>query len=352
VKLHRRWSAIVSAALLSIFVGAATSRAYVLVADRPEKRILKYSDSGAFLGVVVEDPVNWAGPVNGSGPNSMVLSADGTKLYVAALNNIVTRFDFNGTTATNPQVYMSNGASTFNDPGGVILSPNGATVYVSNREFGFGTSVARLDVNGVSQGANLGGGGGGLTGLEFNPGGELLAGIFGSNFMGGGVGGGVLRYDNSAGSFVSLVPNSLNVAGVATLLRHNNDLYLTASVGPDFAGRIGKYNVNTGAPDAAFGTGGLVTPQLSFPAGLTSAADGTGFLVSLLTFTTTGAGRVDKYLWDGTRVGVWADNSTATPSQGFVEATALLDVVPEPASLAMAPALAVGLGLVRRFRRR
>jgi DNA-binding beta-propeller fold protein YncE len=338
------------AALLVLFCWASVSHAYVLIADRPQKRILKYSDSGTLLNVVVQEPLIFTGPtVNTSGPNSIALSPDGTKLYVSVLNNSVVRYDFNGTLASNPQVYTSNGASSIIDPGGVVVSPNNATVYVSNRGGGFLDSVAQLTPNGVSQAADLHGGGiTGRTGLAFTTSGVLLAGTFGTDFMGGGPGGGVVRLN--AGAFTTLVPDSQSTSGVASLMVVGNDLYLTASVGPDFQGRIAKFNASTGAAIAGFGVGGLVTPQLSFPSGLTPAADGTGFLVSMLTFTTTGAGRVDRYLFDGTRVGVWANNSTANPALGFVEATSLLYVpVPEPASIAGMGVLAIA-GIAARRR--
>jgi DNA-binding beta-propeller fold protein YncE len=316
----------------------------VLIADRTENRILKYSNGGAFLNVVVHDAANLAGVGNASGPNALALSPDGSHLYVASLNSSIVRYDFNGTLAANPLKIVSHGASTINDPGGVLVSPDGATVYVANRGFGFSDTIARLSANGVSLGADLSGGGfTGRTGMAFNPAGELLVGTFGSDFMGGGPGGAVLRYDSSSSSFTTLIPAAASLAGVGSMLVHGSDLYLTAAISSDFQGRIGKFNANTGAADGSFGVGGLITPQLSFPAGLASTSDGSGFLVSLLTFADTGAGRVDRYLFDGTRVGVWANNSTSNPAQGFVEATALLSVVPEPTTLSGAMAAAAAL---------
>jgi hypothetical protein len=347
-----RRGGVLFAAVVLVLWGAASAQAYVLIADRPQNRILKYSDGGSFLGVVVEDAANLGGVGNQAGPNALALSPDGSKLYVASLNSSVVRYDFNGTTAINPQKYISNGQSTIVDPGGVIVA-NGATVYVANRAFGFTDTVARLDPNGVSQGSDLTGGGfTGRTGLALNPAGELLVGTFGTDFMGGGPGGGVLRYDVGADSFVPLVTASQATSGIASLLVNGNDLYLTASVGPDFQGRIAKFNATTGTADASFGTGGLITPPLSFPAGLTRTGDGTGFLVSMLTFNNTGAGRVDRYLFDGTPQGVWANNSTANPALGFVEATALLQVVPEPSAFAGAMLLALAWPVCRRGVRR
>jgi hypothetical protein len=352
VKLNRRLFFLNLVAALAAFFHAASASAWVLVADRPTNRILRYSDSGQFINVVVEDALNLGGVGNASGPNALALSPGAnSRLWVASLNGSVVRYDFNGFTASNPLKITSNGASTINDPGGVLLTPNGATVYVSSRGFGFSDVVARLNPDGTSQGADFGGGGfTGRTGLAFRPGGDLLAGVFGSDFMGGGPGGGVVRLDS--GAFVPFIANSQSISGVGSLLVEGNDLYLTAAIGPDFQGRIAKFNATTGVPDATFGTGGLITPGVSFPAGLAATRDGSGFLVSMLHLTDTGAGRVDRYLFDGTHQGVWANNSNANPALGFREATALLTYVPEPSTLAGGALLAVGCAVWRRFCRR
>src|SRR5688572_782116 len=182
----RRTAIFFTGALGLVLWGAASAQAYVLIADRPQNRILKYTNEGAFLNVLVQDAANFGGPGNQSGPNALALSPDGSKLYVASLNGSVVRYDFTGEALINPQKYISNGQSTIVDPGGVIVSPDGATVYVANRAFGFTDTVARLDPNGVSLGPDLNGGGfTGRTGLAFNPNGELLAGTFGTDFMGG-----------------------------------------------------------------------------------------------------------------------------------------------------------------------
>ena len=351
MKFNRRLFVLQLVAALAAILHAASASAWVLIADRLTNRVLRYTDSGQFLNVVVEDPVNLGGVGNASGPNALALRADGNQLWVSSLNGSVVRYDFNGFNATNPLKITSNGASSINDPGGVLLTPNGATVYVSSRGFGFSDVVARLNPDGTSQAADLGGGGfTGRTGLAFRPGGDLLAGVFGSDFMGGGPGGGVVRLDG--GAFVPFIANSQSIAGVASLLVNGNDLYLTASVGPDFQGRIAKFNATTGAPDATFGTGGLITPGVSFPAGISATSDGTGFLVSMLHLTDNGAGRVDRYTFDGTHQGVWANNSNANPALGFREATALLTVVPEPSTLAGGALLVVGWASWRRFWRR
>jgi hypothetical protein len=354
LSLRRGWAAEPQVSVFSLIVllcWSAPSDAYVLVADRPQNRILKYSDAGAFLGVVVQDAANLGGVGNASGPNAISLSPDYTKLFVTSLNGSVVRYDFTGYTtmvATNPFKITS---AAITDPGGVLTHPDmgSTTFHVSNRGFGFADNIAQFNYDGTPAGAGFSGGGfTGRTGLARSPNGSLLAGTFGTDFMGGGPGGGVLSYD-ADGTVHDLVPASSSLAGVASLHVHGSDLYVTASVGPDFQGRIGKFNVLTGAPDASFGTGGLITPPLSFAAGLTGTNDGAGFLVSMLTFATTGAGRIDRYLYDGTHVGVWANNSSANPALGFVEATAILSVVvPEPATAAGGMMIAMGLAGMRR----
>jgi DNA-binding beta-propeller fold protein YncE len=223
MKLHRRWSLLALAALAIVAANVAVSSAYVLVADRPLDRILKYSDSGSFLGVVVQDVPNMGGSGNTHGPGSFTLSPDGSKLWVASLNNKVIRYDFNGTTASNPLVVTSNGSSTISDPGGIILNPAGTTVFVANRGFGFSDAVARLDANGVSQGADYQGGGfTGRTGLAYGPGGTLLAGTFGSDFMGGGPGGGGVKLDAGTTSIVPIVAHDPTHARHSSLLVRGN----------------------------------------------------------------------------------------------------------------------------------
>ena len=344
--------ALATALLLTVGL-ASTSHAYVLIADRPQNRIVKYSDSGTYLGVVVQDAANLGGVGNASGPNSLAVSSDFTKLFVTSLNGSLVRYDFNAATlvATNPLRVTSTLDQIINDPGGVFVHPTLGSIFVSNRGFGFADNIEQYDSNLTPVNAGWSGGGfTGRTGMALSPNGSLLAGTFGSDFMGGGPGGSVLSFDANGNPQV-LVPASPALAGLGTLLVNGQDLYLTAAVGVDFQGRVAKFNALTGAPDMSFGTNGLVTPQISFPAGLMATSDGTGFLLSMLHFTDTGAGRVDRYLFDGTRVGVWAENSFADPSLGFAEATALLYVpVPEPTTVGGSAIILAALVMRRRRR--
>jgi sugar lactone lactonase YvrE len=358
VILRPRWAAAILAVLTLSFVAAQVSHAYVLVGDRLTNRILKYSNGGSFLGVVVDDDANLgSGSGNNIGISAVTLSPDLTQLYVGTLDNKVVRYDFNGTTATNPAVYTSNGASTISGPGGLLFSQSGSTLYVANRgAFANLTTVAQLDANGVSAGANLTGGPTtGRTGLAYDPNGTLLVGAFGSNFSPTGApGGGVLKFDSGSNSFVDLVPQNTALAGTSGLLVNGNDLYVVASVSTNFfQGVVGKFNATTGAVDGSFGTGGYVTPEVSFPASITASADGSGFLLGMLNAVVNGGGRVDRYGFDGAQLGVWASPVSAVDEAlGFREATALLTVVPEPATLTGAFVALVTLGgIARRVRR-
>jgi hypothetical protein len=354
VKSLRRFALISFAALALAAIGSTTSNAYVLVGDRPTNRVLKYSNDGQFLGVVVQDDVNLgSGSGNNIGITTMTLSPTGSHLYVGTLDSKVVRYDFNGTTATNPAIYVTNGGSTISGPGGLIFSPDGNTLFVANRgPFANLNTVAQLDANGVSAGANLSGGPTtGRAGLAYGPGDTLLVGAFGSNFSPtGDPGGGVLKFDGGSNSFVDLVPQNPALAGVSNLLVNGNDLYVVAAISNNFfGGAVGKFNATTGAVDSAFGVGGYLTPEISFPASIAPAADGNGFLLGMLHVQTTGAGRVDRYAFDGTRLSTWASPvSLENQALGFHEATALLTVVPEPATLSAAFAAIVVLGGVAR----
>lgn len=332
-------------ALAVLLVCTSPAQAYVLVGDRPQTRILKYSDSGTYLGVVVSDAANLMGmSPNDGGPSAMVLSPDGTKLYVASGNNNIVRYDFNGTTAVNPLVFTSNGSSTVNGPSGLLFSADGSTLYVGNRGFG-SSNVARFSPAGVSLGANLTGGPStGRTDLAIGPSGELLVATFNAPTQPAGV----LRFDPNTSQFVDLIAPTATLSGITSLLVSGNDLYVAAGFGPEFAGRLAKYTITgtTAAADVGFGLGGAIIPPVAFPSSLTPSAQG-GMLMSMLGFV-AGQGRVDRFGFDGTNLGVWA-TATADPQNGFTEPSVLLQVVPEPGSLLTAiVALAAGIAARRR----
>jgi DNA-binding beta-propeller fold protein YncE len=289
------------------------SAAELLVADRLTNRVLRYSESGSFLGVLLADTVNL------SEPNGLALSPDGTKLYVASRqNNRVVRYDYHGTSATNPAVVINSG---INVPASLQFSGDGSRMYVSNLGAAFdGATVGQFNFDGTSAGSDLTGGGPtGRSGLALAPDGRLLV----SSFQNGAV----LRYNQGTSAFEPLVEANAALAGAGNLLVSGNDLYVAAG----FSGAVMKFDATTGAPNAAF------TPiaGLEFPASLSLAPDGNGFLVGVLGLT-DGAGRINRYRFDGALVGTFASNSNSNPALGFREATGMLvSPIPEPATAAL-----------------
>jgi DNA-binding beta-propeller fold protein YncE len=313
--------------LLFGFVGS-NDAAELLIADRLSNSVYRYSESGAFIGVLVSDPANL------SEPNGMALSPDLTKLYVASrLNNQVVQYDYNGTSATNPVVLISSGVD---GPASLLFSADGSKLYVSDLGTFFnGVTVGQFNPNGTSAGADLMGGepaqqGQGRTGLAFAPGGELLVGRFQN--------GGVLRYNSTTSSFEDFIAPELGLIGTGNLLVNRNDLYLAAG----FAGRVAKFNATTGAPDASFAVGGL-----GFPASLSFAPDGNGFLVGDLAGG-GGTGQINRYAFNGTFLGIFAD-SVSDPALGFTDASGLLvSPIPEPSMLILGALAALAGAMVMR----
>jgi DNA-binding beta-propeller fold protein YncE len=317
------------AMLLSWFAAAADATE-LLVADRLTNRVLRYGESGAFLGVLLEDAVNLAEP------NGMALSPDNTKLFVASRNNNrVVRYDYNGTTATNPTVVIDSGLDV---PSSVLFSADGSRMFVSNLGALFnGSTVGQFNPTGTSAGADLTGGAAtGRSGLAFTPGGQLLV----SSFQNGAV----LRYNQAASTFEPFISNP-GLAGAGNLVVTGNDLYVAAG----FTGAVMKFDATTGAPSATF------TPiaNLEFPASLALAPDGNGILIGILG-ATNGSGRIDRYSFNGALIGNFALNSNSNPALGFREATGMLvSPIPEPSTAALGAIalLAIGVAFRRRSRR-
>jgi DNA-binding beta-propeller fold protein YncE len=309
---------------MSMFAVAADA-AELLVSDRLTNRVYRYSDSGSFLGILLDDSVNLAEP------NGMALSPDNTKLYVASRNNgRVVRYDYNGTTATNPTVVINSGLDV---PASVLINADGSRMFVSNLGSLFnGATVGQFNPSGTSAGPDLTGGGAtGRSGLAFSPGGQLLV----SSFQNGAV----LRYNQASSSFEPFIANPA-LAGAGNLLVTGNDLYVAAG----FTGAVMKFDATTGAPNASF------TPiaNLAFPASLALAPDGNGFLVGVLG-AANGTGTIERYSFNGTLVGTFANNSNSNPTLGFREATGMLvSPIPEPSTMVLGTLALVGVALCRR----
>jgi hypothetical protein len=277
----------------------------VLVSDRLTNRILRYDVDGNFAGVVVDDPNNLDQPAG------MTLSPDRTRLYVASQqNNSVVRYDFDGTTATNGTVFINSGIAI---PSSLLFSADGQTLYVSNLGFAFdGNTVSQFDPNGTSAGADLTGGGStGRTGLAFDPSGNLMVGAFQE--------GSVLKYNTGTAMFETFIGPDVNLAGAGNLLVNGNDLYVASLSFVAGAGTALKFDATTGDENLTF------NPIFGedFPASLSLAPDGSGFLLGILGVS-DGTGRIERYSFDGTFLGTFASNSGGDPNAGFSEATGLL----------------------------
>lgn len=330
------------AALAAGFVAATVAQAgEYLIADRMSNRVLRYSEGGDFLGVLINDPINL------NEPAGITISPDSSKIYVTSrLNSAVVEYNYTGNSASFSQSITAATAtpSTIDAPASVLFTPDASKFYVSNLgAFANSTAVAQLNADGTSAGADLGGGpGNGRSGLAYTPSGDLLASSYGFAPTGG-----VLRYDSVAGSFVDFIPQSANLRGAANLLVDGDDLYVVAG----FGGRVGKYDANTGAIDSGFGTGGFIT-GLAFPASIALSPSGDSLLVGILG-ATNGSGRIDEYDLSGNYIDLWADNSNLNPSQGFREATGIAysTIIPEPAAGLLGVLGFALFGLVARGRR-
>jgi DNA-binding beta-propeller fold protein YncE len=346
--------------LLSLCVAIAASGGEYLVADRIGHRVLRYSESGNFIGVVLDDSTLGTGNSFG-GISALAISPDQTKLYVAdRVGQRVAVYDYNGTSSSFAFNIFANGDSSIEVPGGILFSQDGNTMYVSSVGFtAMDQNVARLSPAGVSAGLDLGGGPAtGRSGMAFDPQGRLL--VTSLDFGGDG---GVLRYNSGLNvfePFITVAPGSGQLGAAASLLVVGEDLYVTAGTG----GRLGKFDALTGALDTNFGDNGYVK-MLSFPASLALGPNGNTLLVGNLGggFPNDATNRIEEYDFEGVPVGdgVWADNTFAQnfpggmPSDtwfGFSEPTAIVhtDVIPEPTALMIAFVAVCCGGLLPRRR--
>jgi len=284
----------------------ATAAPQVLVVDRITSRVLSYDVNGNLIGVVLDDPNHL------DEPNALALSHDRTQLYVTSREgDAVVRYDFNGTTASNPQVLIDSGV---NGPANLLFSDDGQTLYVANLGdqgmAGFdGSSVSQFDPNGTSAGPDLTGGfASGRSGLAFDPAGNLMVSAFGE--------GTVYKYNSGTQSFETFIGPESQLAGAGNLLVVGNSVLVPGG----FSGSVLKYDATSGVEDTGFGP----IFGLEFPASLALAPDGSGFLLGILGFA-DGTGRIEKYTFDG-ELSETYPNSSADPNQGFAEASGLLTI--------------------------
>lgn len=318
----RRWLPLVAVGIASCAAQVHSLRAEeILVVDRLTNSVYRYSTGGNFLGTLLTDATNL------NAPDGLVVSPDLSKLYVASSqNNQIVRYDYdyaNGT-AANPTV-IADATNGINFPDGMKFSADGSTLYVANLN---GTGIAQLNPDGGNAGPNIGGGSSfAFSGLDFAPGGELLAAGFD--------GGTVAKSDPAFTSMSDLVaPNPLIQTAAGVLVQGNN-LYVTGL----FTGQLNRFDATTGAIDPGFNVSGL-----EFPQALLTAPDGNSLLVGILGLS-NGTGNISHYATDGTFLGVFA-----AAGSGFTEATAFIKV-PEPSSLALGGCALATVLLVARRRR-
>ncbi len=324
-------------ALIGLLSTACTSAVHggVIVADRLTNSVFRYSDTGVYQGLVVQDATNL------NQPSGIALSPDQSKLFVASSQNSqVVRYDFNAVsgTASNPTVF-AQAANGLSFPSSILFSQDGNRIFVSNLG---GTGVAQFNLDGSSAGAPINGliGGGAIfqySGLEFAPNGDLLVGGF-QDFPAG-TSGSVARSNTAITSISDFIAPSTSLNGASGLLVNGNDLYVSGL----FAGNIQRFNATTGALDPSFSLSGL-----AFPQDLMLAPDGNGFLAGVLGIA-NGSGNISRYDFQGNLLGVFASAGAG----GFTEPTSMayFTAVPEPSSLLLVGLATFAAGVSVRRRR-
>lgn len=298
--------------LLAAAAASSAHAADLLVADRLTNRVYRYSESGELLGTVLADPENL------NQPSGIALSADRTQLYVSSFQNLrVMRYDYNPVTGTasNPTIFAEGVEDGIGSPGGIVLSPDGSTVYVANLG---GTGIARLNLDGSPAGAPLMFGSPENTswlqfsGLAWTDTGELLATAFQdvSTFSRGAV----ARWSVGEPYLEMLIEPSNSLNGASSLHVAGNDLYVSGM----FASNVQRFDLTTGLSDPGF-----LIEGIPFPQSVVAAPDGNGLLVGVLGFE-EGKGDIVRYDSSGELVEFFISPGNG----GFQEPTAMV-VVPD-----------------------
>jgi hypothetical protein len=276
----------------------------VLIADRLSDSVYRYSESGQLLGTLIDGTTdNFLNQ-----PIGLAISHDRTKLFVSSFGGGVTRYDYSYAThtATNPFALPATNLAV---PNAMLISPDGSTLYVSNLG---GTGVARFHVDGSSAGPPLTRPDGSqtmFTGLAFNPEGKLLVGVFTDNS-----GNGAVDVANlTTGELSDFITSSSSLTGGSGVMVHRNQLYVSGM----FASTIRRFDATTGAPDPTFAVNGLGFPQQLMP-----APDLNGFFVGVLGVA-IGAGSIPRYDYDGNFLGSFASPSPGGFTEGTAFVTTI-----------------------------
>jgi DNA-binding beta-propeller fold protein YncE len=319
-----RAALVVSSCLAGLYQAPSASAGEVLVADRLSNSVYRYSDTGTYLGPLLNSDSHL------NQPTGIQVSPDKTKLYVSSSQtNSVIEYNYNYSAGT--ATYSKTITDNLNFPSSILFNADGSKFYVSNFFKTVGNvvtpvGVAQFNADGTSAGPNLVGGQLlSASGLAWASTGQLLVGGFSPGM--------ISESDPALTSLADFMGPTAGLSGMSGLYSEGNNLYATAM----FASTLYKFDETTKATLAS-------VSGISFPQAIMGAPDGNGILVGILGVA-NGAGSITHYSSDLTNPTVWAPAGV-----GFTEATSFIHV-PEPSSLVLAGFAALGLALLGRARR-
>jgi sugar lactone lactonase YvrE len=325
------WILVLTGAELAAF-SVPLARADALVISRDNNSILRYSDSGAFIGTFV--------PPGGGGLNGpdlgIVRGPDGNVYVDSFINSAVMRYDVNtGANLPSPPnsgaQFVASGSGGLSGADGISFGRPGGALYIAST---LNSTVKRYNpTTGAFLDTIVTSGSGGLsasTDLHFGPDGNLYV----SNFARSGPAQ-VLRYDSSTGTPMPaagrMMANFIDPRpGFATngfAFGPDGNLYVSFDNFQDNTAGIGKYDGATGnlinLDFVPLGSGGVGRID-----GIVFGPDGNLYATDVLN------NRVMRYGGtNGDFLGVFI-----APGNGLSAAAGILFVpapVPEPATLAL-----------------
>ncbi len=299
-------------AMLVLGFRQPTRAADILIADRLNSNVYRYSETGTLLNAVLPAP----GPgdqLQLSQAVGLALSPDLEHLYVSSyLNRRVLRYDYDYATGTaSAGIIFADAADGLMSPNAILFSEDGSTIYVSNLGQ---TGLSRFHLDGSSAGAPLFFAAPDQTshslhsGLAWAPDGDLLVNSWRS--FPTGTHGAVGRFSSGDPAIEMFVEPDTSINGASGIMVHDGFVYVTGM----FSNSVRRFDLDTGAIDPSFAIDGP-----SYPQGLLASPDGNGFLLGVLN-----VGTVEHYDFNGVLVG---DGIFAEPGGGgFAEATAFIAV--------------------------